>query len=72
MSNCLFYAIYKYFTCGGHIVFRKSLHGKWSHMMWSQDLVTFYHYVPVNQPLKYPAIQKIMFKGVVKVNRVKS
>ena len=66
MNNCLFFAIGLYIKHGGYIVFRKSNYGKWSHVMWTNDLKEFSHYVPLNPPLRYPLIQKIYFKGRVK------
>lgn len=66
MNNCLLYALCKFYKCGGFIVIRKSKYGKWSHVMWSKDLIHFEHYVPVNLPLKHPLLSKILFKGRVK------
>tara|TARA_R110002012_G_scaffold303533_1_gene505351 strand:+ start:6193 stop:6429 length:237 start_codon:yes stop_codon:yes gene_type:complete len=69
MGNCLFYAIVKFIKNGGYIIFRKSKYGNWSHIMWTPDFETFYHFVPVNQPLRFAFIHKIFFKGRVKVEK---
>ena len=66
MNNCLFYALYKFYKCGGFIVIRKSKYGNWSHVMWSKNLIEFEHYVPLKLPLKYPWISKVLFRGRVK------
>lgn len=70
MNNCLFFAISKFIKHGGFIVIRKSKYGNWSHVMWSKDLITFEHYVPIKLPLKYPLIQKFLFKGKIKQERL--
>ena len=67
MSNCLFFALYRYVTKGGYIIIRKSRHGFWYHFMWSKDLKVIEHYVPEKTPLKYPFITKVLFKGRVKI-----
>ena len=70
MSNCLFFAIYMFFTEGGFIVLRKSKYMNWSHIMWTRDFKTFSHYVPIKYPLKFPWIGKILFKGRVKTEKI--
>jgi len=46
MSNCLIFALGRWYKFGGYIVARKSHYGWWPHFLWSADLITFEHYVP--------------------------
>lgn len=55
---------------GGYIIIRRSKYGNWSHVMWSKDLKTLEHYVPIKAPLKWPWIHKILFKGKVKKENI--
>jgi hypothetical protein len=62
MTNCLFFALKKWFSCGGYLVIRKSKVGWWPHFLWSKDLKTFYHYLPVSYKENKP-IPPCVFKG---------
>ncbi len=61
-----------WFKANGNIVIRKSKYGDWSHVMWTKDFKTFHHFVPLNPPLKFPLIQKIYFKGRIKIEEIKT
>lgn len=45
-GNCLLFALGRWATRGGYLVVRKSRHGWWPHVIWSQDLKTFEHFGP--------------------------
>lgn len=55
-SNCYLWAKWQQLTRGGHLIWRRSDYQKrilnippwWPHYMWSQDLVTFYAFVPAH------------------------
>lgn len=38
MSNCIIFALTKWFREGGYIIVRKSRYGWWPHMFWCADL----------------------------------
>ena len=65
ISNCLFFALEKWFKFGGYLIIRKSKFGFWLHFMWSKDLkdADVEHFVPVKKPLRFPLVQKILFVG---------
>lgn len=55
-SNCWIYAIERYLSEGGYIVFRKTFFNQssiiWEHALWSRDLKTFYSFVPKDTKVK--------------------
>lgn len=66
MSNCLFYVLWKYWTCGGYIIIRKSKFYPGPHFLWCQSLgdLPVEHYVP-----KFPRkriFPPIFFDGEIK------
>ena len=46
-SNCLFFAIGRWWNRGGYLVIRKSRFGYWPHFLWSPDLQVFESYSPI-------------------------
>jgi hypothetical protein len=69
-SNCLLYAVRQWWTLGGCLVVRKSQYGWWPHFLWSQDLVQFFAFVPV-QKARRRCLPPLWFAGRavrVKVN----
>lgn len=65
MSNCLIFALERFFKYGGFCVWRKSRHGFWWHFMWSPDLKRFEEYVPLT-PTHEKVSPPILFRGRVK------
>lgn len=61
-SNCLIFALTRFFTRGGYFVVRKSSYGWWPHFSWSEDLVTFEKFVP-HGPCKQRVIPPLWFTG---------
>lgn len=68
MSNCFFFAIWKWFRHGGYLVLRVSKIGPWIHFIWCKDLkdAEIEHYVPIHDSLKVESVSKIFFKGEVR------
>jgi hypothetical protein len=69
MSNCLIFALRKWFKSGGYLVIRASKRGPWLHFLWCRDLrdAEIEHYVPSRGRLKVGSISKFLFRGKVKV-----
>lgn len=63
-SNCLAYALKRWWQAGGYVVFRRSHFYPGPHVCWSRDLVTFEAFVPA-RPRKR-IIPPIWFRGHVK------
>lgn len=68
MSNCLIFALRKWFKEGGYVIIRKSRFGFWPHFIWCRDLkdAEIEHYVPIVGKLDKGPVQKFLFKGYVK------
>lgn len=71
MSNCLFFALNKWFKHGGYIAIRRSrYHSFIPHIIWIKDLkdAEIEHYTPVNpkQHLISIIFHKFLFKGQIK------
>lgn len=63
-SNCIIFALQRWFSLGGYIVLRKSNYGWWPHMIWTKDLATFEEFTPpVHQARAFPPL---VFNGIVK------
>jgi hypothetical protein len=64
-SNCIIFALRRWFSRGGYIVLRKSNYGWWPHMIWTKDLDTFQEFAPrVHNPnLRCPPL---LFRGTIK------
>lgn len=45
-SNCLFYAVNRWWREGGYLVIMWSNYGWWPHIAWSPDLVEYYEFCP--------------------------
>jgi hypothetical protein len=66
ISNCLFFALHRWWCRGGYVVIRKSRYGRWWwHFLWSKDLKWFESFVPVtpNHKRRFPPL---LFRGYVK------
>lgn len=68
MSNCLIFALGKFFKEGRYLVIRKSRYGWWPHFIWCKDLkdAEIEHYVPLERKPEKAAIDKIIFRGYIK------
>jgi len=55
---------------GGYLIIRKSDHGWWPHFLWSNDLYSFWAYVPLKRLVKCDKwkIPPVIFKGRVIYN----
>jgi hypothetical protein len=68
-SNCILFALKRWFSHGGYIVLRKSNYGWWPHMIWTKDFVTFEEFTPpVHYDVTFPPL---LFKGIIKITNVK-
>ena len=69
ISNCLIFALVKFFKHGGYFIIRKSRVGFWPHFIWSSDLrdAKIEHFVPerYKEGLISPPW---LFKGIIKKN----
>jgi len=66
--NCLFWALLMWWRHGGYVAMRRSRHYYGVHWMWSADLVSWYHYVPLAPRTTFieAALHKVWFEGRVK------
>jgi hypothetical protein len=63
-SNCILFALRRWFSRGGYIVLRKSNYGWWPHMIWTKDFVTFEEFTP---PVHYARVfPPLVFEGIIK------
>jgi hypothetical protein len=64
-SNCIIFALRRWFKYGGYVVLRKSNFGWWPHMIWTKDFATFEEFAPRihNANMAFPPL---LFKGVAK------
>jgi hypothetical protein len=68
-SNCVIFALQRWFSRGGYIVLRKSNYGWWPHMIWTMDFATFEEFTP---PVHYPVVfPPPIFKGIIEITNVK-
>lgn len=73
MSNCIIFAVRKYWNEGGYIAFRRTRKDKygrrgfWPHVIWIGELndARIEHLVPM-EDFEHPLIKKILFKGYIK------
>lgn len=72
MSNCLIFALIKWYQEGGYLVIRKSRHLRFiPHFIWCKDLkdADIEHYIPENpKPNAFGYVHKLFFKGIIKTN----
>jgi hypothetical protein len=63
-SNCLMFAVARFWRSGGYLIFRRSSYGWWPHVIWSQDLLEFEEFTTTDKFHRWspPAI----FKGFVR------
>lgn len=63
MSNCLIFALARWFKEGGYLIIRKSRHGPWPHFIWARAVSDVEQYVPLN-----PRISLLwpFFRGYIK------
>jgi len=63
-SNCLAFALRKFFADRGYLIMRWSRHGWWFHFLWSKDLDHFEEFQPLayTQGMKSPPF---FFKGSI-------
>lgn len=71
ISNCVLFAIGRFWTRGGYVVVRKSDYGWWPHVLWSPDLVMFEQFHPVKHRRWYGVVLRlhlplILFDGRAK------
>jgi hypothetical protein len=65
MSNCIIFALLRWFRRGGYLIVRKSRHGWWPHALWSSDLCTFEEYQP-RVPNHHLLIPPPLYDGIVR------
>lgn len=72
MSNCVIFALAKWFRHGGYIIARKSRYGWWPHVMWAATLdgVEVQHYLP-DDPKHGMWIPPPVFRGRIVVGEDK-
>lgn len=66
MSNCLIWALWRWFRDGGYLIVRKSRYGWWPHFLWSRDLLMIEQFVP-RIPNHHRRIPPLLFDGYVKL-----
>jgi hypothetical protein len=64
-SNCLFFAVGRWWNCGGYIIIRKSKLGWFPHFLWSPDLQLFESYSPIGGGVAR-WLPPILFRGYIK------
>lgn len=66
MSNCLIFALKKFFIEGGYLIIRKSHWGPFPHFLWAKSLegIEVEHYAPINP--KERKVPSFLFKGEIK------
>ena len=66
MSNCLLFALAKWWKHGGYVIIRKSHWGWWPHFIWCKDLrdAEIEQYVPIGDKLPF-SFMKVLFKGKI-------
>lgn len=69
LSNCILYAVGRWWRRGGYVVIRKSNYGPFPHFMWSADLLTFESFIPM-RPAHERWFPPPLFRGRVVVVRV--
>lgn len=62
LSNCIVYAVKRFVKEGGYLIIHKSRFGWWPHMMWSEDLRTFWEFEP-EQAKKKHRFPPLIFRG---------
>ena len=63
-SNCLIFAVARYWRSGGYLIFRRSSYGWWPHVMWSADLREFEEFTT---HVKFSHVcPPLFFKGFVR------
>lgn len=67
-NNCLFFAMYKLIKNGGFLLMRKSKYGPFPHFLWSQDLKSVEHFVPVKP--RNRLMPPLIFRGKVKIDSI--
>ena len=67
-SNCLVYALKRWFSKSGYLVIRKSNFGWWPHFLWTPDISGTYieHYAPIMGERKL--MPPPLFKGAVRMS----
>lgn len=63
ISNCLAFVLAQLLRKGGYLVIRRSHYGPFPHFLWSQDLITFQEFVPVDPRRRI--IPPLAFVGMV-------
>lgn len=63
-SNCLIWALVRWWRHGGYIVVRRSYWGPFPHFLWSRDLKRFWSYQPVSP--RHKKFPPPFFRGEVK------
>jgi hypothetical protein len=64
-SNCLVFAVRRWFSRGGFLILRKSNYGWWPHLVWTKDFITFEEFTPrVHNPNL--ALPPLLFRGFIK------
>jgi hypothetical protein len=62
-SNCLVFALCRWFHRGGYLIIRKSRYGWFPHFLWSPDLNTFHSFKPINP--RERIIPPLIFRGAI-------
>lgn len=62
-SNCLIFALKRFWRSGGYLIFRRSSYGWWPHVLWSRDLKAFEEFTTDE---KFPhTCPPLFFKGYI-------
>jgi hypothetical protein len=67
MSNCLVFALRRFWQRGGYVVMVWSDYGWWPHFVWSPDLQQFEEWSPARKARKW--FPPLVFRGAVKAWR---
>jgi hypothetical protein len=68
-TNCILFALGRWFARGGYLIFRKSHFGWWPHAIWTPDLKTFEEFVPLDRT-PHTILPPLIFEGQVRTSDV--
>lgn len=63
-SNCLAFALGRYWQQGGYVVMMRSRFGWWPHFVWTADLKDFEEFAPKRKRRRW--FPPLIFRGRVK------
>lgn len=65
-SNCLIFALMRFWRRGGYVVMMWSKYGWWPHWVWTEDLATFHEFSPISEKYRGMLCPPVIFRGRIK------